>query len=81
MGLRVYGYVIMPEHLHLLTNITAPEHLAATLSAFRRFTATRLLDMLRTDRKTWLLDQLSAAIEFDKWPIDIDRIGDSHTLG
>lgn len=57
-GIQIHGYVIMPDHLHLLTNVPSPEELQVALGAFRRFTAGRILDMLVQDRKTWAVKEL-----------------------
>ncbi|MBX7246774.1 MAG: transposase [Candidatus Sumerlaeaceae bacterium] len=59
--LKIYGYVIMPDHLHLLTSVGQPAKLNATLVAFRRFTAFKIFEMLEMDRKTWALKPLQQA--------------------
>lgn len=56
--LQVYGFVIMPDHLHLLTNVQTPDTLRNILAAFRRFTATQLLKLLRLENRKWALEKL-----------------------
>jgi putative transposase len=59
-GLRIFGYVIMPDHIHLLTGVSSPAELQDILNAFRRFTATQLLQRLKIESVQWALSQLEA---------------------
>ena len=75
-GLRLFGYVIMPDHMHLLSGAGTNGDLAHMIHLFRRYTAKGILGMLRTEKKQWLLDQLridggpEALWETDYRPID-----------
>jgi REP element-mobilizing transposase RayT len=58
-ALRIHGYVIMPDHLHLLTSLTSPEQLRDILTRFRRYTATQLLQRIKIEGVTWAVEQLA----------------------
>jgi len=55
-GLKLYAYVIMDNHIHLVAK--APE-LSATLASFKKFTAKEIIDRLKHANKQWLLGQLA----------------------
>ena len=55
-GLRVYAYVIMENHLHLVAE--APE-LSKVIQSFKRHTARALIQDLMEKRKEWVLNQLA----------------------
>lgn len=55
-GMKLYAYVIMDNHIHLI--VKAPE-LSATLASFKKFTAKEIIDQLKQDNKQWLLSQLA----------------------
>lgn len=82
LDLKIHGYVIMPDHLHLLTNIPdeQPVKLQDILARFRRFTGTKISEMLRLDGKQWALDKLAttgkgiALWETHYYPVDASRI-------
>ena len=62
-GLRVYEYVIMPSHVHLLADLTDDDALLAhTLRDLKSFAAKRLFELAEThpqeSRRDWLLYQL-----------------------
>src|SRR5436305_9646258 len=42
-GLRVYGYVVMPDHVHLLLSETEQETLADALKSLKQGVARRLI--------------------------------------
>ncbi|MBM4275556.1 MAG: transposase [Deltaproteobacteria bacterium] len=54
-GLKIYAYVILDNHLHLV--VSGPK-LADTIRDFKSFTAKRLIAQLEKDEKTWVLNQL-----------------------
>src|SRR5256885_1592353 len=60
-GIAIHGYVVMPDHLHLLTDVPSSEQLQGALSAFRRFTAKQLLEKLIDHKVTWAIEQLQTA--------------------
>src|SRR6516165_4993158 len=51
---RLYGYVLLENHLHLIAS--APE-LANAIKSFKMFTARRILDLLEERGATVLLQQ------------------------
>lgn len=54
---RLYGYVVLENHLHLLAS--APE-LAAAMKSFKMYTARQLVDLLEKHSAQVLLRQLQA---------------------
>lgn len=54
--LRIYAYVILENHIHLVCE--APR-LSQTISDFKKFTARKVIDTLKKDQKDWLLNQLA----------------------
>jgi REP element-mobilizing transposase RayT len=55
-GLKVYAFVIMDNHFHLIAS--APE-LSNTLASLKKFTAKEIIALLEQDNKEWLLSQLA----------------------
>jgi putative transposase len=53
--LRLYGYVILENHLHFVAD--SPD-LAREVANFKSFTASRILDLLEEKGRRFLLDQL-----------------------
>lgn len=59
-GLKIYSYVIMSNHIHLIIqNEKIP--LSGTIRDFKKFTAKKMLDFIKTtnneSRKEWLLNK------------------------
>jgi len=59
-GLLVFAYVIMSNHLHLIlqTGPTSPYSLSEILRDFKKFTATKILEMIQFEtesRREWLM--------------------------
>lgn len=54
-GLRLYGYVVLENHLHF---IAQAERLDRCLSRFKSFTARRIIEHLTEQRVQFLLDRL-----------------------
>ena len=55
-GLRLYAYVIMDNHIHLIAE--APD-LTGVMQSFKRHTARELLAMAERSNKAWLLNQFA----------------------
>ena len=55
-GLRIYAYVIMENHFHLVAE--APD-LSAVLQSFKRHTARSLVAWAESTDRTWLLNQFA----------------------
>ena len=53
-GLRVYAYVIMENHIHLLAEA---QELGRTIQLFKSFTARELLQWAEATGREWLLNQ------------------------
>jgi putative transposase len=55
-ALMLYAFVILDNHFHCI--LSGP-HLQATVADLKRFTARRILEQLRADKKEWLLNQFA----------------------
>ena len=55
------GYVVMPNHLHLICAGTASRPLSDTLRDFKQFTAKKIIEQLNMEKKTKLLRVLQHA--------------------
>jgi REP element-mobilizing transposase RayT len=55
-GLRLYAYVILDNHLHLVADV--PD-LSGVLQAFKRHTAKAIIELARTTKRDWLLNQFA----------------------
>ena len=53
-GLKLYVYVILDNHFHLVA--LAPQF-SETIMALKKFTARNIVDQLKLDNKDWLLAQ------------------------
>ncbi len=56
-ALKLYGYVIMPNHLHLLVQSTTGT-LSDTIRDFKKFTASTMLEAIKNEpesRREWML--------------------------
>lgn len=53
-SLKIYNYVIMDNHFHL---IVKNNHLNSVISSLKRFTALELIKTAKKDKKYWLLEQ------------------------
>jgi len=55
-GMRLYAYVIMENHIHLIAS--SPD-LSKTMQSFKSFTARRLIESMTQKKIDWLLHQLA----------------------
>ena len=55
-GLRLYAYVIMDNHVHLI--VEAPD-LSGVMQSFKRHTARELIALTERAKKEWLLNQFA----------------------
>jgi len=53
--LKLYGWVIMPNHLHAVVQAT---ELSRVMADSKKFTARRLIEQLKIERRGWLLEIL-----------------------
>jgi putative transposase len=61
-GLRIYAYVLMSNHLHLIAKADGRQGLSAILRDFKKFTANKILDIIEhgnESRKNWMLHMFS----------------------
>jgi putative transposase len=54
-GLKIYAYVIMDNHLHL---IGQGDKLGKIIKEFKSYTARGIIKLAEQDNKSWLLNQL-----------------------
>ena len=62
-GMILYGYVIMTNHIHLIVQ-SKDGALSDVLRDFKKFTATRILELLQNSpesRREWILERLHKA--------------------
>jgi len=55
-GLKIYAYVILENHFHLVAS--GPEF-SQTMSSLKKFTAREIIRQLNEDKKQWLLNQFA----------------------
>ena len=55
-GLKLYAFVILDNHFHL---VVAGPDLSNMIASLKKFTAWQVLFQLQEDRKDWLLNQLA----------------------
>ena len=55
-GMRLYAYVIMENHIHMIAS--SPD-LSRTMQAFKSFTSKKLIESISKKRINWLLNQLN----------------------
>jgi putative transposase len=53
--LKLYGWVVMPNHFHAVVQAT---ELSRVMADLKKFTARRLLGQLKIERRDWLLEIL-----------------------
>jgi putative transposase len=53
--LKLYGWVIMPNHFHAVVQAT---ELSRVMADLKKFTARRLIEQLKIERRDWLLEIL-----------------------
>jgi REP element-mobilizing transposase RayT len=63
--LRLAGYVIMPNHLHLIGAGSKVFPLSDTLRDFKQFAAKKILQELESDGRSNLLSRFSSAARYD----------------
>jgi len=59
--LRLLGYVIMPNHLHLITSGNERYALSDTLRDFKHFTALKIIKLLEREEKSRILELFKRA--------------------
>lgn len=63
-GLEIYGFVLMPSHLHLIARAGSDDELSTVLQSFKSFTATNIISYLKDttlpeSRRDWLLNHFA----------------------
>lgn len=69
-GLKIYAWVLMSNHLHLIVSAGAEPSVADIIRDFKKFTSKRILAELEEDpqesRREWMLDRFRFAGANDK---------------
>ena len=63
-GLNIFGWCLMPSHLHLIANTKIPFDLDDVVRDFKRHTSKQIIFLIENEpesRKEWLLDKFSHA--------------------
>jgi len=60
-GWKIYAYTILINHLHLVLSILKEFSLSETVSNFKSYTANKILNQLRLDKQSNILDSLHKA--------------------
>jgi REP element-mobilizing transposase RayT len=63
-GLVLFGYCIMPSHIHLIARAEGRYTLSEILRDFKKFTSKVILSQIQTEpesRREWMIDYFSAA--------------------
>jgi len=69
-GLKIFGYVIMSSHIHLIVRATEEQALSAIIGDFKSYTAKKIIQFLedkttKESRKEWLLSHFHNAAILD----------------
>ncbi|MBK6877462.1 MAG: transposase [Ignavibacteria bacterium] len=54
-NLKIYSYVILDNHFH---SVLSGNNLSQTIASIKSYTARTIIDLLKADKKDWLLNQL-----------------------
>lgn len=69
-GLRIYAWVLMSNHLHMVVSVESEQTVGDILRDFKKFTNKRILKSLEEDehesRRTWMLDRFRFAASNDR---------------
>jgi len=86
-SLRIYAFVIMTSHIHLIASSDEPFSLPETIRDFKKFTSKRLIEKLielPESRKVWILkkfsfaaDRIERGVNYKVWkdgfhPVELD---------
>jgi len=63
-GLEVFGFVIMPSHMHLIARAGSEDELSSILQSFKSFIASKIISYLQDttqpeSRREWLLNHFA----------------------
>ncbi len=67
-GLRIFAYVLMSNHLHMIVKAEGMQQLSAILRDFKKFTSRQILEAIEKgneSRKEWLLHVFSYYAKFN----------------
>lgn len=55
-GLKIHAYVMLDNHVHV---VASGERLADTIRDFKSFTAGKVIEVLKKDKRAWMLKELA----------------------
>ena len=61
--MKLFCFVIMPNHIHCIAQFSASDPLASVLRDFKRHSADRLIRLLKAEKKQTVLDTLQAKVK------------------
>ncbi len=68
-GLRIYAWVLMSNHLHMIISIEGQQTVGDVMRDFKKHTSKQVMEELRSDlqesRRAWMLDRFSFAAAND----------------
>ena len=67
-GLRIFAYVLMSNHMHMIVKAEGEQQLSAILRDFKKFTSRQILEAIEKgneSRKEWLLHVFSYYAKFN----------------
>ena len=68
-GLEIYGWCLMPSHLHLIARSNGKQNLSDILRDFKKFTSKKIVDQIIQEpesRRDWILKYLEYSGKFLK---------------
>jgi putative transposase len=74
----ILGYVIMPNHVHLIIYFKKENHLSAFMRDFKKFTAFQIRKKMESENQSDLLSTLKYDRRDQKFKIWMDRFDDVH---
>ena len=63
-GLEIYGWCLMPSHLHLICSVSSEIGMSGFLRDFKKFTSKEIVKLINEtteNRKEWILEQFKRA--------------------
>jgi len=75
-NVQIIGYVIMPNHIHLIIYFEKETHLSEYMRDFKKFTSGEIRRMIERDGEVKLLDRLRFENREQKFKIWMDRFDD-----
>jgi len=65
-GLEIYGWCLMPSHLHMMCRSQKDEPLCNIMRDFKKYTSKKIMELIKIEpesRRDWLLAEFSKACQ------------------